>query len=318
MDDQPLPIAEHLTELDHRLRLSSSPDTGRLVLPPFLIRLRTASRLLAHADRMTRNPCFPALDRALSGFVGFVDENPGRIPRDLDGPLEFLAEVLESRLIDVDSGKSITSVAENPIWATVLARFQTTGSSRAIVRELEQLLDRWEEVTRKSALQPDESEVLHRSWLEARRRGDRLFEQPILASPVDKPGVLKIEGLAATCALLVDSPFQRDHLLQKIRAGGSSAIPLDNAEHAIRLAAESSGCLVLLGDNLEPSRNLERIVAKLSDETSFGSVRCILVSGGRPGQDVPHRRANALGAAGTWSSPFDLEDLQRTLDGESI
>ena len=310
-------LAEILTELLTRLRLSSSLDSGRLVLPPFLTRLETASRLLAHAGTRENYPGFQRLGSVLPEFISFVEENPGRYPLELDRPLEILADHLETLLAEIDKGESTASVGEDSRWGEIHSRFESAGTAPAVMEDLEQALDRWETGDGSAGRVPWDAEELRRRWASLRRRGDRLFEKPILTAPPVSEGLLTIQGQNAVCGLLLDSPFQRDQLLQKIRLTGSRAVVLDCPEQAVELALEGSLGLVLLGDNLEPTRNLEKILAVLRTErlgTPESPTCCILVSGSRPGCDERNRRAVALGAAGNWAPPFETTDLQKILD----
>ncbi|MBU8869416.1 MAG: hypothetical protein KOO60_00955 [Gemmatimonadales bacterium] len=310
-------LAGHLTELVTRLRLSSSVDSGRLVLPPFLTRLEMGSRLLVHAGVMAKDPGFQRLNKAILEFAFFVKENPGRYLREFDRPLDLLVEHVEFLLAEIDAGEPIEAAGADPRWLEIICCFESTGPSWAVMQNLEQALDQWETANHDPGIGFEDAEALHRRWVSLRCRGDRLFEKPIITFPSRPDASLNIQGRRVVCGLLLDSSFQRDHLLEKIKLSGGRAVALVYPEQAWELVDGGSEGLVLLGDNMEPTRNLERIIADLRSRTSKIVTRCILVSGSKPGRNVAQDRAVILGASGAWTPPFDLQDLQGILDKET-
>ncbi len=158
------------------------------------------------------------------------------------------------------------------------------------------------------------AEELHRRWMALRSQGDRMFEKPVLAFSSGSGQLLTFQGRIAVCGLLLDSSFQRDQLLDKIRQSGGKVEVLAGPGQALELIEKGHDSLVLLGDNLEPTRNLEKILAALPTRSSVSSICCVLVSGSRMSLDESQKRADSLGAAGAWVPPFELANLQRILD----
>jgi hypothetical protein len=313
-NSHPARLAESLTELVTRLRLSSLPPSGRLVLPTYPQRLAIAGRLLVHAGARAQDERFIPLSQVLETFNDWVAEEPARCPRRLDRSFEILVEFLESLLVEIDAGGTVATAGSDQRWEVVRAEFGGQGSSRSVIADLARIMDRWEASPGRQG--PDAAaEALHRSWTLLRRRGDALFQEPILPVAASHDSVLSVQGRAAIFGLLLDSPFQRDEILGKIQGAGSRALVLNGPAEAAKMIETQTETLVLLGDNLEPSRNLERVLSLLPSVWPGEPRRCVLVCGSLAGRIDPQRRAEALGAVGAWAPPHQLEDLRRVLVG---
>lgn len=275
-------LAVVLTELVTRLRLSFSPFPARLVVSLVPQRLATAGRLLVLAGSRQKNERFLPLSRALEEFHQWSAANPGRCPRSLDRPLESLAEFLESLLVEIDQGTAVGEVGADSRWLRLLAEFSPQHDSAGEIA--------------------DPGGVL-----------DRLFRRPVLPAAPPAVAELTIRGQRVEFGLLLDSHFQRDEVADRIQSAGSPARLLAEPSAAAEWIERKSGSAVLLGDNREPTRNLERVLTLLSSAPPRPRRACVLVCGSPVNGMDPGRRAEVLGAVGAWASPHRLEDLQNVL-----
>lgn len=303
-------LAEHLAELENRLRRSLPPAAEPSFAPPFLPRLETAARLLAGEAGDDPDGALPRLCATAISVVKLVDEEPQRLSPDLEPPLAALAARLETLLQRLDEGTALADAVEDTPWERLPDWFRGAGTPLQRLDELERDL----RCAPAREWPPEQRERLRAAWRRLRAAGDRALEPGVPALPAT-PGAHAADWEQMSCCVLVESPFLRDRLLAKLRELGTAVRAVDDVDGALRLltAPEATGPVFALTDNLEPSRHLERLAAFVGRENRAdrrGPRPVILLAAASgPGAGDPQARARACGGHGAWTEPFAAEQL---------
>lgn len=302
-------LARRLTELEDQLRLSVGPAGGSLRAHPALGRLQSAARLLGALEDGDPGQGWSRLAKAATRFCATARTHPERLPETWEAGLERTARALERVLTRLDDGLDPERAA-----GEVPAEAWPAGGDDPPGAELQQWRARladWE-VEAAPAASDDVLRSRAALWREIRERGDRLFRAPLAG--VARPG--SGERLAAAgvqLGLLLASPFQREQLAERLRGLDVRHLS-DPAEVPLWLAQEPEQA-VLLADNLEPGRHLERALEQLESMPGRRPGRCLLVAGALAAARPQGRRTLPAGVDGVWEPPYGLADLTALITG---
>jgi CheY-like chemotaxis protein len=159
-----------------------------------------------------------------------------------------------------------------------------------------------------------EAEQLARRWADIRALGDRCFPAAEGAprSPAPRGTAPAPAGSrnAGRILLLCDISLRSGELFARLGAAGYSVEICGEPGAVLERLAGNDPPRILICDNLEPSRHLQRLAALL--ETWEGFVpRVVLATGGS--QRSMERLARRLGARGVWAPPYRVESLQELI-----
>lgn len=298
----PAQLAHRLTELEDQLRLASCPAGGSLLPHPALGRLEVAARLLGSLQAQDPDGGWEALARAAGRFCATARAHPDRLSRSWEPGLERVARSLEHALARLDEGQEAPRVAES-----VPARAWAVGGDDPLTTELLLLRDRLQSWRHGAGSLP-EAVLRERAalWREIRDRGDQLL-LPALRTATPSSASEQMARAGVQVALLLASPFQRQQLVARL--DGLEVRHLDNPAEAVGWLEQRPPRALLLADNLEPSRHLDRTCGALRERPQLRPDRCVLVAGALSAARPHGRRALPPGVDGAWEPPYALEDL---------
>lgn len=305
----PEELAQRLTELEDQLRLSIWPAGGSLLAHPALGRLESAARLLGELETGDPGSGWKQLAAAASRFAATARAHPDRLPTAWGSGVERAARNLESVLAELDRGLDVRHAADRVAPAAWPA-----GGEDAPRSELEQwkaTLAAWEQ----EGLPVAGDETLRNRaglWREIRDRGDALFRAPLTRTSRPR-GSEQLADAGLQLGLLLASPFQRQQLAERL-ADLDVLHFFDPDEMAVWLE-QGPQRAVLLADNLEPSRHLERLLERLGSLPHAGLERCLLVAGALAPARPQGRRSLPAGVDGVWTPPYTLDDLNTLIRG---
>jgi CheY-like chemotaxis protein len=292
-----------LAELADRLRHSSGPSRAGSSLPPCVPRLEAVARLLSSASLRPDLGPLASLGSELKTFLGVLRDCPGCDLAWLAPALGLLADTLEGTLDRIDRGVPLAEVAADPEWLLVLSWLESAGSPLEIMDELDACAKRWEARWCDGDLPEDQEQELQRRWQTFRRYGDAMFGR---LEPGQETRVTEART-AHQVVLLVESVLRREHLLQKLRERGLGVKVAATAAEAATLAQGPPAVKAVLCDDLEPSRNLARLVSRRAEQPGFPAL--VLVTGGSGNSAADLQRARSHGADGVWIEPFGNDPL---------
>jgi len=318
MDDTNAPtsypglLAGHLAKLHHRLRhLHVDGDlTGPMAAagPAYSVasRLRVSAAMLADPAvcHTAAQAPLQRLGVVLGEFVSGLGNPPARLPAYLLPALEYLADFLQHLFQEFDSGLEMTEACTDPKWQLVISAIIWAGTPLQTGDDIEMLLGTWHDQYGQGTLSATTSQQLRDRWLRLRDYGDQLWG-------TDTDNKADIVGHAV---LLLDSPFRRDQLIERLQRGGWTVeTAVDCARVLNRLAAPRPPDIVIC-DNLEPSQHLAEVCRELASSAIPGRrPSLVLVASAAANASSQRERALNLGAHCAWSEPFRLTDLQAGL-----
>jgi CheY-like chemotaxis protein len=310
-------LAGHLTKLNGQLRhlLAGSPASLGIEQAESAMavsgRLRVASDLLVArtgAGSLTR------LGSALSQLMAGLGDVPGRLPAHLLPPLTLLADHLGELFTRHDAGEDLDRLGADPRWDAVLAAFLNAGSVLQALDLIEEQMQAWSRRYGEAEISASQDEALRQRWALLRGFGDTLFGQetslPAAADPVADPA-RRLAGHHVL--LLLDSPFRRAQLRDRLQAAGCFVEIARDAAGLLARAGTSEAPDILLCDNLEPSLHLTTVRAALPNADGQSGPALVLLASSAGSPASLRERARIVGARGTWAEPFRPEDLASIL-----
>jgi CheY-like chemotaxis protein len=159
-----------------------------------------------------------------------------------------------------------------------------------------------------------EAAQLARRWAAVRALGDRHFPATDVAprSPDLHRAVPALSGgrQAGHILLLCDISLRSGELFARLGAAGYSVEVCGEPGAVLERLAGSEPPRVVICDNLEPSRHLQRLAALL--EVWEGPVPRLVLATGGPRHSM-EQLARRFGARGVWAPPYRLESLQELI-----
>lgn len=296
-------LAQRLTELEDQLRLSVYPEGGALQPQPALGRLESAARLLGSLESRCPGCGWHLLAEAATRLCNTARAHPERLPAAWGSGIERTAHCLECVLAELDDGLDVRRAAER-----IVPVAWSAGAEDPTAAELAQWSERlmgWEQ----QGL-PAESDAVLREraamWREIRGRGDALFRAPLAGADRPRSGE-RLAAAGVQLGLLLTSPFQRQQLAERIQ--GLNVHHFFDPAGVVAWLKQEPQHAILLADNLEPSRHLERLLAQLPALPHRTPERCLLVAGALSPARPQGRRHLPTGADGVWAPPYSLDDL---------
>lgn len=298
----PEQLARRLTELEDQLRLSRVPASGALRPHPALGRLEAAARLLGTLEADDPQSGWRSLARAVVSFCATARAHPERLPDGWSPGVEKVTRGLERVLQALDEGTRPTRAARR-----VPAEAWPVGGEDPRVDELKRWRDRlaaWEESAQTApvATLRERTEL----WREIRDRADRVF-RTALAADAGPGAEVPLATAGVQVALLLASPFQREQLSGRLE--GLDPCHLSSPAEVLAWLEQGPARAILLADNLEPSRHLDRTLGVLRERPRLRPERCLLVAGALASRRPPGGRALPAGVDGVWEPPYELADL---------
>ncbi|MCB1184997.1 hypothetical protein KDM41_16335 [bacterium] len=315
-------LARHLAKLHEQLRhLHTSPaDPVRDPARAFAAvnRLRAAAVALAAQDPAGANVLLPELRGPLAELVAGPADSPLQLPGHLVEPCIQLADLLDTVFARADAGVDHATLAADPRWESVLAAFLNAGTMLQDLDIMEDLLAAWGRRYGNTDLSRSQEEALRRRWSLLRAFGDSLFGTPPVgasgrhAAPPVSGEAERLRGRLV--ALVLDGSFRRSLLTERLRECGCRVAELEGPDDLPALVAAAEPPALLLCDNLEPTRHLAAVRARLGQLAPEDAPPLVLVAGAGETADRLRERARSLGARGAWTEPWRAADLALWLD----
>jgi CheY-like chemotaxis protein len=294
-----------------RLLAAASEAGGEASLTHWL---RTWQELLEFLeDNPPADSLGEACERALEAFADHAENllqclDAGDVPDDLL-PEERRSSYQESLAAALGAGAPGTydDLASCPFLS--LLGVQNGRSPAACLELLQGLLGNLPA----PAAESPEAAQLARRWAEIRALGDQCFipqgtpRPPTLRTTV--PARFVSTG-AARILLLCDISLRSGEVFARLSGAGYSVEICAEPSAVLQRLAGAEPPRVVICDNLEPSRHLQRLAVLL--EVWDGFVPRIVLATGGPRRSM-EQLARRLGARGVWAPPYRLETLQELI-----
>ena len=295
-----------------RLLAAASEAGGEASLSHWL---RTWQELLEFLEiNPPADPARQACERSLAAFADHAEEvlrrlDSGDLPEDLltEERRSGFQESLAAALAAAEPGPQDSQV-RCPLMSQL--GIQDGRSAEVYLALLHEMLDN----LRLPPAGSREAEQLARRWADIRALGDRRFpmaedmpRSPALRRTVPAPAGARNAG---RILLLCDISLRSGELFGRLGAAGYGVEICGEPRAVLERLAGRDPPRILICDNLEPSRHLQRLAALL--ETWEGFVpRIILATGGS--RRSMEQLARRLGARGVWAPPYRVESLQELI-----